>query len=59
MKPKQPKVVKVCDMAKHDFSHPIRLGRAHYVCEKCREDITLILVLLEAVRITKSRKKKK
>lgn len=31
----------------HDLEHPIHKGRAHYVCPKCGEDITLILVLIQ------------
>lgn len=32
-----------CD---HDFTAPIRKGRAHYVCRLCGADITLALVYL-------------
>lgn len=30
----------------HDLDHPIRKGRAHYICRLCGADITLILVLM-------------
>lgn len=31
---------------KHDFEHPVRLGRAKYICPKCDKDITLELVFI-------------
>lgn len=31
----------------HDYDHPIRKGRAHYVCPKCGEDITLALAFMD------------
>ena len=30
----------------HDYDNPIRKGRAHYVCRKCGEDISLTVILL-------------
>ena len=31
----------------HDFDNPERRGGAHYLCPRCWEDITLLLVLME------------
>lgn len=30
----------------HDYTKATRIGRAHYVCPKCGEDISLLLLLL-------------
>lgn len=30
----------------HDYDNPIRKGRAHFVCRKCGEDISLTVILL-------------
>lgn len=30
----------------HDYKNPKRLGLAHYVCAKCGQDITIVLVLM-------------
>ena len=30
----------------HDYEHPIRNGRAHYVCPLCGEDISLAVILI-------------
>ena len=30
----------------HDYEHPKRLGRANYVCRKCGENISLLVILL-------------
>lgn len=35
---------------KHDFEHPIRLRRAHYICPKCKDNITMALVFLEELK---------
>lgn len=32
---------------KHDYEHPIRKGRACFLCPICNEDITLELVLMK------------
>lgn len=31
---------------RHDYEHPVRKGRAHYVCRKCGADITLELAMI-------------
>lgn len=31
---------------KHNYKNPIIKGRAHYICSKCWEDITLHLVFM-------------
>ncbi len=36
-----------CPNLQHDYDNAVRKGRAHYVCPKCGQDITLMLVLLE------------
>lgn len=33
-----------CD---HDYEHPVRKGRATYLCPTCGEDITLTLVFMQ------------
>lgn len=30
----------------HDYEHPVRKGRAHYVCALCGEDITMDLAFM-------------
>lgn len=30
----------------HDYKNPVKLGRAKYICHKCKEDITLDLVFI-------------
>lgn len=30
----------------HGYKDPVRKGRAHYVCRKCGQDITMELVLI-------------
>ena len=30
----------------HDYAGAVRLGRAHHICPKCKENITLALVML-------------
>ena len=30
----------------HDYDHPIRKSRAYYVCPKCGQDITMMLVFI-------------
>ena len=31
---------------KHDYENPIKLGRANYICRKCKKNITIDLVYL-------------
>jgi hypothetical protein len=47
------------EYCQHDYAHPVRKGRAHYVCRKCGVDITLALVMLYEECFTKSKKKNK
>lgn len=35
---------------KHDYDSPIRLGRANYVCKDCKQDISLILMMIEEAK---------
>ncbi len=39
----------------HDLENPKRLGRAHYVCRKCGEDVTLPLVLVAEILLRDDR----
>lgn len=34
----------------HDYENPVRLGRAHYICKDCKDDITLALVLMAELK---------
>lgn len=30
----------------HDYAKAVRLGRCHYVCPKCRTDISIVMFLM-------------
>jgi predicted RNA-binding Zn-ribbon protein involved in translation (DUF1610 family) len=38
--------MKKCEDFRHDYEHPEKKGRAHYVCPKCGKDITMELVFM-------------
>ena len=46
----KPKEKKKCKDLQHDYDNAIRKGRAYYVCPKCGEDITLLLVFIEEAK---------
>lgn len=42
---------------KHDYDNPIRLGRANYVCKDCKQDISLMVIMIEEVKQMTQEKK--
>lgn len=42
-----------CD---HDILHPIRKGRAWYVCSLCGDDISLLIFLFESMKYDQTTK---
>jgi len=42
----------ICECKDVDITkEAIRLGRAHYICPKCRNDVTIMLVLMYGAEI--------
>lgn len=43
-----------CTICQHDYDNAIHAGRCLYLCPICKQDITLILVMLEELKRTES-----
>lgn len=37
--------MKPCSDFSHDIEHAVRVGRATYICPKCKRDISLLVML--------------
>ena len=36
---------------KHDYENPVHKGRAKYICRKCNQDITMVIVLTREMEL--------